>query len=82
MELANVKAMRRKCIMYVIINDKCENTALSESSKIIYFTWRRERDSDPRSSSKPLTRLAGECLQPLGHLSKIIIYYIMIIIYI
>ena len=31
--------------------------------------WRRERDSNPRSSFKPDTRLAGEPLRPLGHLS-------------
>src|SRR4051812_28503123 len=30
---------------------------------------RRGRDSNPRWGSKPHTRLAGECLQPLGHLS-------------
>ena len=32
--------------------------------------WRRERDSNPRYSFKPYTPLAGERLQPLGHLSK------------
>ena len=33
--------------------------------------WGRRtgRDSNPRWSDKPHTRLAGECLQPLGHLS-------------
>jgi hypothetical protein len=31
---------------------------------------RRGRDSNPRWSDKPHTRLAGECLQPLGHLSR------------
>ena len=31
--------------------------------------WRRERDSNPRWSYKPHTPLAGERLQPLGHLS-------------
>src|SRR5215208_7597455 len=30
---------------------------------------RRGRDSNPRESFPPPTRLAGECLQPLGHLS-------------
>ena len=30
---------------------------------------RRGRDSNPRTSLPPVTRLAGECLQPLGHLS-------------
>ena len=30
---------------------------------------RRGRDSNPRWSVSPHTRLAGECLQPLGHLS-------------
>src|SRR3954447_10156928 len=30
---------------------------------------RRGRDSNPRWSLPPHTRLAGECLQPLGHLS-------------
>src|SRR5436853_2746544 len=30
---------------------------------------RRGRDSNPRWSFDPHTRLAGECLQPLGHLS-------------
>ena len=32
-------------------------------------SWRRERDSNPRWSYKPHTPLAGERLQPLGHLS-------------
>lgn len=32
--------------------------------------WRRERDSNPRWSSTPHTPLAGERLQPLGHLSS------------
>ena len=31
--------------------------------------WRRERDSNPRWGYKPHTPLAGERLQPLGHLS-------------
>ena len=31
---------------------------------------RRGRDSNPRWSFPPHTRLAGECLQPLGHLSR------------
>ena len=31
---------------------------------------RTGRDSNPRWSYKPHTRLAGECLQPLGHLSR------------
>ena len=31
--------------------------------------WRRERDSNPRWSFWPHTPLAGERLQPLGHLS-------------
>ena len=30
---------------------------------------RRGRDSNPRRGYKPLTHLAGERLQPLGHLS-------------
>src|SRR5690348_15758802 len=30
---------------------------------------RRGRDSNPRWRLSPHTRLAGECLQPLGHLS-------------
>jgi hypothetical protein len=34
------------------------------------FRERRGRDSNPRWGSKPHTRLAGECLQPLGHLSR------------
>ena len=33
--------------------------------------WRRERDSNPREGYKPSTPLAGEPLQPLGHLSEI-----------
>ncbi len=33
--------------------------------------WRRERDSNPRWSYSPHTPLAGERLQPLGHLSGI-----------
>ena len=32
--------------------------------------WRRGRDSNPRWSYKPHTPLAGERLQPLGHLSS------------
>ena len=32
-------------------------------------TERRERDSNPRNGYKPFTRLAGERLRPLGHLS-------------
>jgi hypothetical protein len=35
--------------------------------------WRRERDSNPRWSYKPHTPLAGERLQPLGHLSTYLI---------
>jgi hypothetical protein len=31
--------------------------------------WRRGRDLNPRGSFKPPTRLAGERLRPLGHLS-------------
>ncbi len=34
------------------------------------LTLRRERDSNPRWSFRPHTPLAGERLQPLGHLSK------------
>lgn len=34
------------------------------------YNWRRERDSNPRWSIKPHTPLAGERLQPLGHLSR------------
>jgi hypothetical protein len=39
--------------------------------------WRRERDSNPRSRFKRDTRLAGEPLRPLGHLSVILptMYY-------
>src|SRR4051794_19964491 len=33
------------------------------------FRERRGRDSNPRWRLSPHTRLAGECLQPLGHLS-------------
>ena len=33
------------------------------------YKWRRERDSNPRYTFWAYTRLAGECLQPLGHLS-------------
>ena len=33
------------------------------------FFVRRGRDSNPRMSYKPITRLAGGRLQPLGHLS-------------
>src|SRR5690606_30592048 len=32
--------------------------------------WRRRRDSNPRCSFWPHTPLAGEPLQPLGHVSK------------
>ena len=35
-----------------------------------FVLWRRERDSNPRWSYKPHTPLAGERLQPLGHLSE------------
>ena len=31
--------------------------------------WRRSRDSNPGRSFTPLNRLAGGCLQPLGHFS-------------
>src|SRR5450756_762729 len=31
--------------------------------------WRRSRDSNPGRSLTPLNRLAGGCLQPLGHFS-------------
>ena len=31
--------------------------------------WRRGRDLNPRGGFKPPTRLAGERLRPLGHLS-------------
>ena len=31
--------------------------------------WRRGRDSNPRYGFRPYTRLAGERLRPLGHLS-------------
>ena len=34
------------------------------------FFWRRGRDSNPRWSFRPHTPLAGERLQPLGHLSS------------
>lgn len=37
---------------------------------IITAVWRRRRDSNPRWSYKPHTPLAGERLQPLGHLSR------------
>ena len=33
--------------------------------------WRRGRDLNPRGGLTPPTRLAGERLRPLGHLSKI-----------
>ncbi len=42
---------------------KYVETSLSETAE------RRERDSNPRWGFKPHTRLAGERLQPLGHLS-------------
>ena len=35
----------------------------------LHGAWRRERDLNPRSGFKPDTRLAGEPLRPLGHLS-------------
>src|SRR5512136_2769101 len=38
-------------------------------------TWRRERDLNPRSGFKPDTRLAGEPLRPLGHLSALVRLY-------
>ncbi len=37
----------------------------------LFDSWRRERDSNPRWSYQPHTPLAGERLQPLGHLSLI-----------
>ncbi len=33
------------------------------------FTWRRERDSNPRGNSRPPNDLANRPLQPLGYLS-------------
>jgi hypothetical protein len=41
------------------------SAAVAECSR----TERRGRDSNPRWRLPPHTRLAGECLQPLGHLS-------------
>ena len=35
------------------------------------FEWRRERDLNPRRSSSPLTRLAGEHFRPLSHPSVV-----------
>ena len=35
-----------------------------------YFTWRRERDSNPRRDSRPSNDLANRPLQPLGYLSS------------
>ncbi len=40
-----------------------------ETSCLQGVVRRTGRDSNPRWSYKPHTRLAGECLQPLGHLS-------------
>jgi hypothetical protein len=48
------------------------------TAKTVEFQQRREhkrverrgRDSNPRWRLSPHTRLAGECLQPLGHLSR------------
>ena len=42
--------------------------------KICFKHWRRERDSNPRWGYKPHTPLAGERLQPLGHLSVLYRY--------
>jgi hypothetical protein len=44
---------------------KCSGRQSSRRSR----AQRRGRDSNPRWSFPPHTRLAGECLQPLGHLS-------------
>ena len=49
------------------------NTRLQENISYNRVLWRRERDSNPRWSYKPHTPLAGERLQPLGHLSAILI---------
>ena len=43
--------------------------AADESSRWFRARRRRGRDSNPRWRLPPHTRLAGECLQPLGHLS-------------
>ena len=39
--------------------------------------WRRRRDSNPRWSYKPHTPLAGERLQPLGHFSVTLNFYVI-----
>ena len=41
----------------------------TELRALDWLSWRRGRDSNPRRGYKPLTPLAGERLQPLGHLS-------------
>ena len=43
--------------------------------------WRRERDSNPRWGYKPHTPLAGERLQPLGHLSRTIDTYPLVLVH-
>ena len=45
------------------------NDSLVLEGKQAKALW-RERDSNPRIGYKPITPLAGERLQPLGHLSK------------
>src|SRR5699024_9670267 len=46
---------------------KKESPGLSEYRR--YLFWRRWRDSNPRCGYKPHAPLAGEYLQPLGHIS-------------
>ncbi len=43
---------------------------LSYKRMVQQWWWRRERDSNPRYRLSQYTRLAGERLRPLGHLSK------------
>ena len=47
---------------------KAKNLKMQDVSSII---WEFNGVLNPRRGYKPLTRLAGERLQPLGHLSKL-----------
>ncbi len=57
---------------------ECSNpVSLSDTKKAPplakpFCIWRRERDSNPRRAFYTLTPLAGERLQPLGHLSVVL----------
>src|SRR5690554_2677136 len=49
---------------------KSKEKALNQQGFRLNKYWRRRRDSNPRYGYKPYAPLAGEYLQPLGHISK------------